>query len=246
MSFPVTAFSTATTLGVDTASAWQPKSRGMVYDSCRRKGAADAPFLVFTAGRSRTAWLSAFLSYGQHKCYNEVAATFAGMNEVISFFNRGSIGSAETGAAQAWRLIKHFIPSVRFVVVTRSEDDIIASFARYEISKIARVDEVKLRKTVAYTIRCLNQITEAKGTLTVRFEDLENEDACRKVFEHCLPYEFDPKWWRKMNATNVQSNAAALVEYYQANLERVSAFKATLKQDLRILVRCGDLAHAVR
>lgn len=208
----------------------------------RRVGAVDAPFIIYTAGRSRTAWLSAFLTYGDCVCHNEVAAAFRGWDEVSAFFSAG-VGSAETGAAPAWRLFKHFVPNARAVVVRRDAEDIIGSFARCEISKIAIVDEEKLRKIVAYNERCLREISAQPGVLTVEFSDLEGEDACRSVFEHCLPYEFDVGWWRNLSSQNIQSDVLGIVKYYHEHIGEVSRFKRDSKRALALLARSGAIAR---
>lgn len=206
------------------------------------KRRSDAPFIVYTAGRSRTAWLSSFLTYGDYRCHNEVAIKFRRMSEVQRFFADDKTGSAETAAAPGWRLINHCAPSIRTVVVQRDEKDIVASFARMEIAKIAAVNEERLRKVVAYENRCLEAISAQPGTLTVRFEDLDKPSVCKAVFEHCLPYEFDFDWWEEMSRRNVQSDVLSLVRYYQDNIEDVENFKRDSKRHLIHLARSGDLA----
>jgi hypothetical protein len=208
----------------------------------RRPGVIATPFIIYTAGRSRTAWLSAFLTYGKCVCHNEIAAGFRDWTEVVDVFSDG-VGSAETAAAPAWRLFKHFVPSAKTVVVQRDVDDIVASFARHEIAEIATVDEDKLRKVVSYSNRCLQEISTQPGVLTVQFADLEREAACRQVFEHCLPYEFDRAWWRDLAAQNIQTDALSLVRYFQENFDAIEGFKRGSKRVLRELVRSGAVAR---
>jgi hypothetical protein len=215
--------------------------RDMQQNPVRRPGALDAPFIVYTAGRSRTAWLAAFLTYGEHRCHTEAAVKFRGVSEIAPFFTP-STGSAETGVAQGWRLIEHFVPNIRSVVVRRNAEDIIGSFARSEIAGIATVDEDKLRKIVAYTERCLEQISTRPGVLTVNYEDLMRPSVCKSVFEHCLPYHFDYEWWREMAKRNIQSDARAIVEAYHRNFAEVLSFKRETKRVLMTLARSGAIS----
>lgn len=213
----------------------------------RERVRADTPFIVYTAGRSRTAWLSSFLTYGDLRCHNEAAIKFKQMDEVRQFFADNRTGSAETAAAPGWRLVNHCAPGIRTVVVQRDEEDIIDSFARMEIAKIAMVDEDRLRKVVAYESRCLREISEQPGVLTVKFEDLERPSVCKDVFEHCLPYAFDFEWWEEISRRNIQSDVLSLTKYYQDNMDDVENFKRDSKRQLIHLVRAGEIGkqHAI-
>ncbi len=209
-----------------------------------REGAAFHPFMVYTAGRSRTAWLSAFLSYGQARCGNEAAIRFRGMTEVAAYFARRGHGSAETAGAPGWQLVNHFVPDMRSVVVRRAVDDIVASFARSEVASIARIDEDKLRRVIAYEVRCMEKLSQQPGVLTVDFDDLDRRDVVRAVFEHCLPYRFDEDWWQHMRVRNIQSSVADLFRYYRDNRDHVENFKRDCKRQLIALARSGALRTA--
>lgn len=206
-----------------------------------RPGARFAPFLVYTAGRSRTAWLSEFLTYGRCRCYNEVAIRLRGLGDARALFATPGTGSAETAVAPAWQLINHHVPGIRSVVVRRPLEDIIASFARSQVSHIAAIDEDRLRRIIAYENRCLDKISAQPGVLTVDFSDLDQRSVCAAIFEHCLPYRFDEGWWLSIKDTNVQSNVADIFRYYRDNRDAVEQFKRDAKRQLIALVRDGKL-----
>lgn len=211
-----------------------------------RKVGPTPPFIIYTAGRSRTAWLSAFLTYGDYLCHNEIAIKFRNIAEVTAFFARPNIGTAETAVAPAWRLIEKIAPGIRTVVVRRDVESIIASFARSEIAEIATIDEDRLRQIITYEERCLEQISARPGVLTVEFSELTKAYTAKKIFEHCLPYEFDFEWWEYMNARNIQTSVRELFSYYQTNKEDIEDFKYTAKRFLIGLVRSGELtSHAI-
>lgn len=222
------------------------KSTGFRRAVVRKPASGRPPFIIYTAGRSRTAWLSSFLTYGDFLCHNEIAVRFRSMDEVAAFFARPNVGTAETAAAPGWRLIEKIAPGIRTVVVRRDAESIIASFARSEVAEIATIDEVKLRRTIAYEERCLAQISARPGVLTVDFSELTKADVAKKVFEHCLPYEFDLAWWEHMNARNVQTPVRDLFAYYQANRDGIEGFKRAAKRFLIDMVRGGEiLSNAV-
>jgi hypothetical protein len=208
----------------------------------QRNDAKVRPFIIYTAGRSRTAWLSEFLTYGKYICHNEIAVQFRSMAQVQRFFSNPWVGTAETGAAPGWRLVKAVCPTIRTAVVRRGESDILESFFKLYADNGLRCDEDRLVKIIRYEQRCLEQIAREPGTLVVDFEALEGMAACRQVFEHCLPYEFDAAWWRRMAERNVQSPVRKIVEYYQSNVSAVEGFKRESRAFLRKMVRSGEIS----
>lgn len=202
----------------------------------KRPGADFAPFIIYTAGRSRTAWLSALLTYGEARCHNEIAVKFRSMLDVKNFFRTRGTGSAETGVAPGWQLIQHHFPGIKTVVVRRPAHEIIASFAR-----LVPIDEAMLARIVAYENRCLDRISAQPGVLTVDFADLDHAHVCAQIFEHCLPYRFDPDWWQFMRSRNVQASVADLFRYFQENRDAIEGFKRGCKRELTALARSGAI-----
>jgi hypothetical protein len=206
----------------------------------RRAGAQFRPFIVFTAGRSRTAWLSSFLDYGQVHCHCEAAMRFRNLGDVREFFDNRT-GSAETAASPGWHLIRHVLPQARFVVVRRPVEDIIASSA-WTLGKLGPFDQRRLRHVVEYENRCLDKIAALPGTLVVDFDDLEEEETCRRLFEFCLPYEFDGVWWVAMRDRHIEMDMPEMIRYYQAHYPQIEQFRRSCKTELVRLARAGAIA----
>lgn len=209
---------------------------GLRMPQALRDGADFAPFIVYTAGRSRTAWLSEFLTYGKCHCFNEVAIKFRDIEQVKAFFSTPGIGSAETAVAPGWQLINHLVPRIKSVVVNRPLEEIIESFGR-----VAPIDEEKLRHIIAYEIRCMEKISQQPNVLTVNFRDLTKPDVCAAIFEHCTPYRFDYDWWLSLSDKNIQSDVSDIFGYYQSNREKIEGFKRLCKRQMISLVRSGQL-----
>ena len=216
-----------------TREQWQAFQR---QPKVLRPAAKVAPFIVYTAGRSRTAWLSEFLTYGRCRCLAEVGIRLRSMEDVRALYAIPGMGTAETAAAPMWQMIRHYVPGIRSVVVRRPLEDIIASFAR-----ITAIDEAKLRNIIAYENRCLDKISMQSDTLTVEFEDLHRREACAAIFEHCTPYKFDEEWWLAMKDRNIQSSVADIFSYYRDHRDGVEGFKRAAKRDMIALVRAGKL-----
>lgn len=168
-----------------------------------RPGAKFSPFIIYAAGRSRTAWLSAFLTYGKCRCHHELSVKLSNMDDLVSLFAETGMGSAETAMGSKWRQIQRHLPAIKSVVIRRPLDEILASFMRMAPA----LDQEQARATVAAEIAHLNEISAHPGVLTVDFENLAHADVCAAIFEYCLPYKFDMEWWIAMDGRNIQVKA---------------------------------------
>jgi hypothetical protein len=197
------------------------------------------PFLIYALPRSRTAWLSEFLTYRDWSCGHELAIQMRNFDEVLTYFRRPNVGSAEPAAGPGWRLMQHHFPHMRSVVIRRPVEDVVKSMMRVDVDGVAVYDRDKLRRTMERSARDLDALSMQPGVLTVDFDDLAREDACAAVFEHCLPYPFDRTWWGTLCNRNIQINVKALLRYYFANKAGVDGFKRACKTELRRLAYAG-------
>lgn len=188
-----------------------------------------APFVVLALPRSRTYWLSRFLTYGDWICGHDELQHCATLDDIATWFTQPNIGTVETAAAPFWRLLVREQPSARILVVRRPVDDVLASLARQGVAGDA------VASLIRATDRKLDQIERRiPGVLSVRFDDLERADACSAVFEHCLQLPHDAAWWQTWNAQNVSGNLAAQVRYCGAYLPRLLKLGRAARQ--RMLV----------
>ena len=175
------------------------------------------PFVIFGLPRSRTFWLSRFLSYRDWNCGHDELRHARSMDDVKAWFSQENTGTVETSAAPWWRLVPD---GVRVITIRRSVEGVIDSLSRLGF------DPSMMRPIMARLDRKLDQI-EARipGVLSVRYADLENEGTCRELFEHCLSYPHDPKWWSTFAAMNLQVSMSSLVRYmaaYQPQLDKLA------------------------
>jgi hypothetical protein len=80
------------------------------------------------------------------------------------------------------------------------------------------------------------------NVLSVRFEDLTNEETCARIFEYCLGMPHDSARWRKLAAMNIQCNMHQILRYFTANMPQLELFSRQAKQDT---LRDMELAHAL-
>ena len=172
------------------------------------------PFLVLSLPRSRSAWLSRFLTYGDWMCGHEELRHMRTLDDVKLWFDQPNIGSAETAAAPWWRLLDSFAPGVRIVIVRRPIADVFDSLMKIPGTTF---DPASLMEVLARLNCKLDQIAaRLPNVIEVAFSDLADEAVCARVFEHCLPYTHDHDHWAALADTNIQINMAATMRYMQA------------------------------
>lgn len=194
-----------------------------------------APFIVYALPRSRTAWLAKFLTYRKWACHHEYAIKMREIADISTFF-KPMMGSCETAAAPGWAILKRHVPNLKQVVVLRPVEDVVESIMNLSIDGFA-YDRDVLRKGMEYGDRVLRKIAAQPDVLTVEFADLNKENACRKIFEHCLPYAFDRDWWIEHKDQNIQADVASVLRYYFENKDGIERFKALCKAELRSIAR---------
>lgn len=200
----------------------------------------EPPFIIYGLPRSRTAWLADFLTYGDWSCFHETTLHMRSIADIQTFLAREKVGTSETAAAPGWRLIHHYSPDIRAVVVKRAPEDALASMLQLGIS----YDMPELKRILAYLVRIMDEISDQPNVLTIDYDDLATEGGCAAVFEHCLPYRFDRPWWLWYKDRNRQIDVKALMAYYTANKAAIDGFKRLCWNEMRALRRAGVLAKA--
>jgi len=179
-----------------------------------------AGFIIYALPRSRTWWLSRFLTYADWTCGHDELRHARSMDDIPAWFGQPCTGTVETAAAPWWRLVP---PEMRTVVVRRPVAEVVDSLFGAGL----QCDRDRLTKEMVRLGRKLDQIERrVAGVLSVRFDDLASEETCARVFEHCLPYPHDHVWWTTLSPVNLQTNLLALMRYmhaYQAPLAKLAA-----------------------
>jgi len=173
--------------------------------------APSAPYVVFALPRSRTAWLSHFLTYGDWGCGHDELRHMRSFDDLKAWFAQPCMGTVETSAAAWWRLLPE---GAKVVTIRRPVDGVVASLLAIPGCTF---DEGQLRTSMQRLDAKLDQI-EARipGVLSVRFDDLNDETACARLFEHCLPYAHDSERWQALSKVNIQINMPRLIRYCEA------------------------------
>jgi len=191
---------------------------------------AAPPFIIYALPRSRTAWLSRFLSYGGYQCAHEQSRHLRSMDDVRSWFSQDKTGVADTAAAPWWRTVQAMRPDIRTVVVRRPVADVVDSLLALDMEGVGNFDRTRLTQTIYRLDRKLDQIERrVPGALSVRFSDLTKEATCAAVFEHCLSLPHNHAWWSALAPLNMQASMPALMRYLMAHKPQLDKLVAVAK-----------------
>ena len=197
-------------------------------------------FLILGLPRSRTFWLSKFLSYREYECGHEEARYLRSVEDAQTWLTQEYRGSAETAVAPFWRLMHKVNPNLRVVVVRRPVREVVKSTLALDMTGIGEFDVSTLTERMEKLDAKLSQIERRLPVLSVRFGDLDKEEVIKKVFEHCLPYDFDKSWWGSLSGINLQCNMRALTRYsvaYKNSIERLARTAAHLSRAQMMAMR---------
>lgn len=172
------------------------------------------PFIVLSLPRTRSTWLSKFLTYGDWVCGHDELQHTRTLEDIKNWFNQPNIGTVETLAAPWWRLIPTFAPNAKIVVIKRPVNEVVDSLIKVCPNTFNR--DV-LTKSMTYLDRKLDQLSKRlPNVLIVNFKDLNNQQTCAEIFEYCLGLPHDWVHWLKYKDQNIQTNLKAIVRYAEA------------------------------
>jgi hypothetical protein len=193
-----------------------------------------APFVVFSLPRSRSAWLTHFLSYPPKRVGHDVIVYCDRVSDFVKLFADGMDGTCETATVLGHRLIRHLMPTVKFAVVRRPLAEVVASLSRLGLA--APLGELEARDAM------LDQVAAMPGTLSLQCDELDSPDWCRRLFEFChgSEPEFEIEWWAQCSRFNIQVEMGKQV----ALLRERQSFMLSLRREMMQLSRelpCHDL-----
>lgn len=188
-----------------------------------------SPFLVLAQPRSRTAWLSHFLTYGNWHCGHEEARHLRTLADAQAWLSMPFTGSAETAVAPHWRTLIKLRPDVKIVTVRRPVEESVASFIKLPGTKW---DLDFLKRRIGSIDTKLDQIkARVADVVEVNFHDLTDEAVCARIFEHCLELPHDSARWQRLAPMNIQCDMRHISSYVQANYKAMQHTAWLAKQD---------------
>ena len=178
--------------------------------------------------RSRTAWLSHWLSYQQggkrmRRVGHDEFSRCSSVQQCLDLFEgaEGLDGTCETGAAFAARLLQREMPKARMLVVRRNPEQCRKSLELLGLY-VPAADWLQ-RVSDIWAVSAL------PGVRTVEYEDLRSESCCKWIWSWLLGLEWDKGWWEHWTAINVQVDIGLRVKELLQRADAVQRLKAEVK-----------------
>lgn len=201
-----------------------------------------APFIIYGLPRSRTAWLSMFLTYKDWTCHHEKMMHMRRIGDFKELMSAPNTGAAETGACYGRCLMKWFAPNLKEVVILRPVEEVMESLMKIDMEGTFTFDRQKLQKLIEKGRRALDKIAKDPKVLVIEYADLEKEETCKRLFEFCLPYQFDREWWKYMDQKIITINFPLLAIYRTQHKSLIDGYKNVCKRELFQLARLGNIS----
>jgi hypothetical protein len=187
----------------------------------RATHAHGSPFIIFTLPRSRSAWLSHWLSYIKdgsrvksvgHDSFSKCSS----LEECFALFEGTLDGTVETGAAFAYPVLRNGLPKAKMLVVQRDPMDCLHSLMKKGITVDANDWSQRVRDL--WTV-------SASGVRTIAYSDLDLESCARWIWEYCLEVPWDIQWWAQWSPINVQVDMQKRMEELRRDADNIVKLK---------------------
>lgn len=178
------------------------------------------PFFIVSLPRSRSCWLSTFLSYQTNLISRVCGHDLLVRCKSIAEFREqveGVDGTCETALIEGWKVMREIWPKSRVVVIHRDLSDIVMSCRKLGLEP--DLGQLVQRKEM------LDMLAAAPGVKNYSFSDLESVDACKEIFEYCLKLDFDANWWSLLQSKNIQINMPMRIAEIQERHEDLRALR---------------------
>lgn len=194
-----------------------------------------SPFLVLALPRSRTAWLSRFLTYDGWSCGHEQARFLREPRDLPAWLSQPFTGSAETSVARWWRLIRAVAPELRVVVIRRPLEDVVGSLMRVDLGGAGVFDRERLFLAMKKIDLALDRIERAPNVRSYEYGALDDEAVCSEIFEFCLGLPHDHEWWAALSPMRITCDMAAIMRYTRAFAPQMIAASHFCLREMRKL-----------
>jgi GNAT superfamily N-acetyltransferase len=183
------------------------------------------PFVVFSMPRSRTAWLSRWLALvASAPVGHDLAIECDSIDQWLECVFRRFRGTCETGAVEAWPILRRAIPDCRIITVHRPLEAVCASLAA--AGYVPPRDDLERREAA------LRELAGQDGVLPVPFDALDDPRCCAVLQEHALSMPFNWPAWRGAADVNVQVDRERRLALLTGRRPQIERLKAELVERL--------------
>lgn len=169
-----------------------------------------------TLPRSRSAWLSNFLTTDTSIVFHEAISRFETLDEYFAFLDsqpKAIVGDCGAALIEHWEAIAKRYPEATWVVVNRPVEDVCksqaAAFPNHTL-------ELAFIRALADKLKELDSLDHYAAT----FDMLEREEVCMGIWDACLGLPWDSQRWKLLDNFRITVMAEKAVQSVHPNLRR--------------------------
>lgn len=155
-------------------------------------------FIVLGLPRSRTYWISRFLSYGETECDHDPARHFTSRADAIDYLNRPGLAAVDTSLGLIWADIAPKLDRrISVVVVHRAITDVAASLRR-----------IGFQDAGTSALEAFAEKLWAIPGLHLTFNVLDRFYGCTSLYTYCREERLPVDWWNEMKDQHLECDRA--------------------------------------
>ena len=166
------------------------------------------PFVVLSLPRSRSFWLSCFLSDSARPVEHEPSRNFRAREDVGAYFARPGAAAVDTALGLIWRDLE-LPPNIKLAVMHRPLDEVCASLDRLGLPSSGMPE-------------LADKLNSLPG-LHFDANRLGDEATASAVYAYCTGYTVSRCHWEEFAKQNLQANPAAMMVDALANIAGIQA-----------------------
>ena len=175
-------------------------------------------FLVFAMPRSRSYWLSHFLSEPARECDHDPSIFFTGRDNMSKYLQNPDMAAVDTALLRIWPDVVAAAPDAKYAILTRNMADAERSLMREGLS-IDQARTVNRR----HMQDSMDFLASGVSCEVFSFDMLDTEYGCARVWEYCLDKPFNREKWLAMKNRIIVRDTAAQVSQALGNLAGITA-----------------------
>lgn len=177
-------------------------------------------YFILGLPRSRTTWLSVFLSHGRGMCHHEKSIEFSSLAELKEYCDEHpEDGIADTFLIVLWKELRQMFQEARIVVIHRPLEQVIQSHTRLGLGIKYLVEESRL----------MEETRQDKEILHIEYGELAKPEVCRQIYKHCVGVDVDSAWLAACQEYRIETDLSRLKERVLCNQSKVASFYGGLE-----------------
>lgn len=171
-------------------------------------------YLIFALPRSRTTWLSVFLSNESGLCYHDKSIEFATLKAIHEWgLDNPNCGIIDTALIVHWEKLMEMNPNVRFILIERPLCDVEESLKKINLPIMS----------LGVLQKNLIEMKKNPRVMIIQFKDLDDMEMCSKLYEYCTELPFNRDRWELLRRIDMQPRITQIIQDMYKNASNLTS-----------------------